>query len=74
MFILNRSSTKSLSGMTPYETWNGEKPAVNFMCTFGCIAHVKLTHPHAGKLDDRSMKMVFLGTNQAPRHIVSMTQ
>ena len=31
------------------------------MRTFGCIAHVKVTRPHAAKLDDRSMKMVFLG-------------
>ena len=31
------------------------------MRTFGCIAHVKVTRPHTAKLDDRSMKMVFLG-------------
>lgn len=31
------------------------------MRTFGCIAHVKVTRPHVTKLDDRSIKMVFLG-------------
>ena len=31
------------------------------MRTFGCIAHVKVTRPHTGKLDDRSIKMVFVG-------------
>ena len=61
VFILNRSPTKALKNKTPYEAWHGEKPAVHFMRTFGCIAHVKVTRPHAAKLDDRSMKMVFLG-------------
>lgn len=31
------------------------------MRTFGCIAHVKVTRPHTKKLDDRSIKMVFVG-------------
>lgn len=61
VFILNRSPTKALQGKTPYEVWHGKKPAVHFMRTFGCIAHVKVTRPHAKKLDDRSIKMVFVG-------------
>ncbi|OAE29316.1 hypothetical protein AXG93_3102s1430 [Marchantia polymorpha subsp. ruderalis] len=55
------SPTKALHDMTPYEAWYGKKPAVHFMRTFGCIAHVKLTRPHAKKLDDMSIKMVFVG-------------
>ena len=61
VFILNRSPTKALHGMTPYEAWHEAKPAVHFMRAFGCIAHVKVTRPHAKKLDDRSIKMVFVG-------------
>ncbi|WVZ95469.1 hypothetical protein U9M48_041230 [Paspalum notatum var. saurae] len=61
VFLLNRSPTKSVTGKTPYEAWHGEKPAVQFLRTFGCIAHVKVTRPHGGKLDDRSIKMVFVG-------------
>ncbi|KAH7851042.1 hypothetical protein Vadar_006503 [Vaccinium darrowii] len=61
VFILNRSPTKALQGVTPYEAWHGKKPAVHFMRTFGCIAHVKVTRPHTKKLDDRSIKMVFVG-------------
>ncbi|WVZ83650.1 hypothetical protein U9M48_030778 [Paspalum notatum var. saurae] len=60
VFLLNRSPTKSVDGKTPFEAWHGEKPAVQFLRTFGCIAHVKVTRPHA-KLDDRSVKMVFVG-------------
>ncbi|WVZ93087.1 hypothetical protein U9M48_039098 [Paspalum notatum var. saurae] len=58
---MNRSPTKSVDGKTPYEAWHGEKPAVQFLRPFGCIAHVKVTRPHAAKLDDRSVKMVFVG-------------
>ncbi|WVZ81780.1 hypothetical protein U9M48_029122 [Paspalum notatum var. saurae] len=61
VFLLNRSPTKSVTGKTPYEAWHGEKSVVQFLRTFGCIAHVKVTHPHAAKLDDRSVKMVFVG-------------
>ncbi|WVZ88092.1 hypothetical protein U9M48_034645 [Paspalum notatum var. saurae] len=61
VFLLNPSPTKSVDGKTPYEAWHGEKPAVHFLRTFGCIAHVKVTRPHAAKLDDRSVKMVFVG-------------
>ncbi|WVZ51069.1 LOW QUALITY PROTEIN: hypothetical protein U9M48_002253 [Paspalum notatum var. saurae] len=61
VFLLNRSPIKSVDGKTPYEAWHGEKPAVHFLCTFGCLAHVKVTRPHGPKLDDRSIKMVFVG-------------
>nr|CAB3451780.1 unnamed protein product [Digitaria exilis] len=61
VFILNRLPTKALRDKTPYEAWHGVKPAVHFMRTFGCVVHVKVTRPHAAKLDDRSVKMVFIG-------------
>lgn len=61
IFILNRSVTKSVHSSTPYEAWHGDKSAVHFMRTFGCMAHVKVTHPHVAKLDDHSVKMVFVG-------------
>jgi hypothetical protein len=52
--LLNRSPTKSVEGMTPYKAWNGRKPNVSHLRTFGCIAYVKNTKPHPKKLDDRS--------------------
>jgi hypothetical protein len=44
VFLLNRSSTKSVIDNTPYEAWHGVKPAVHFLRMFGCIAHVKAMH------------------------------
>jgi len=61
VFILNRSPTKALKGMTPYEAWHGRKPNVSYLRTFGCIGHMKIVKPGLGKLEDRSTKMVFLG-------------
>ena len=61
VFILNRSPTKSVDGITPYEAWYGLKPPVHFFRTFGCVAHVKVAGGHLKKLDDRSTPMVFIG-------------
>jgi hypothetical protein len=38
VYILNRSPTKALNGMTPYEAWNGRKLAVSHLRVFGCLA------------------------------------
>lgn len=47
--------------MTPYEAWHGERPAVHFLRTFGCIGYVKNTRSHLKKLDGRATAMVLLG-------------
>jgi transposase InsO family protein len=60
VFLLNRVPTRSLVGRTLYEVWHGEKPAMHFLRVFGCVAHVKITKTNAGKLDDRSTKMVMV--------------
>jgi hypothetical protein len=61
VFLLNRATTKSVTKMTPYQAWSGKRPAVHYLRTFGCIAHVKVTRPGLKKLDDRSVPMVLLG-------------
>ncbi|WVZ76856.1 hypothetical protein U9M48_024782 [Paspalum notatum var. saurae] len=61
VYLLNRSTSKSTGGKTPYELWNGSTPAVHHLRTFGCVAHVKVTTPNLRKLDDRSRPMIFVG-------------
>jgi hypothetical protein len=58
--LLNRSTTKSLQGKTPYETWHGRTPAVGHPWTFWCLAYVNELN-QLGKLDDRSISGVFIG-------------
>ena len=67
VFLLNRAPTKSLDGMTPFEAWHGRKPAVHFLRTFGCVAHVKDVRPHPNKLADRSRKIVFIGYEEGSK-------
>jgi hypothetical protein len=60
VYIFNRSPTKALNGMTPYEAWHGRKPAVSRLRVFGCLAFGKELG-HIGKLDDRSTLGVVIG-------------
>jgi hypothetical protein len=60
VYILNRSPTKALNRMTPYEAWHGRKPAVSHLRVFGCLAFTKELG-HISKLDDRSTSGVFIG-------------
>lgn len=39
IYLRNKSSTKPLSGFTPYEAWTGVKPSVNHLKVFGCTAY-----------------------------------
>ena len=61
VYLLNRSPTKSIDGMTPFEVWHGYKPDGSYLRVFGCVARVKITKPNPSKLDDRSTPMVLLG-------------
>ncbi|KAG8064903.1 hypothetical protein GUJ93_ZPchr0004g39485 [Zizania palustris] len=67
IFILNRSLTRSVKGMTPFESWYGFKPPVHFFRVFGCVAHVKVAGDHLKKLDDRSVPMVFIGYEEGTK-------
>jgi hypothetical protein len=61
IFILNRPPTQSIDGKTPNEVWHGVKPTVHFLCTFGCVAHMKHGNKRLAKLEDWSTPMVFMG-------------
>jgi hypothetical protein len=61
VYLLNCSPTHSVDGKTPYQAWHGKKPTVHHLRVFGCVAYMKITRPHLTKLDDRELKMVFIG-------------
>jgi hypothetical protein len=63
VYILNRSPTKALDRMTPYEAWHGRKPAVSHLRVFGSLIYVKELN-HVGKLDDRSTTGVFISYDE----------
>jgi 2,3-bisphosphoglycerate-independent phosphoglycerate mutase len=74
VFILNRSPTKALKGITPYEAWFGRKPNVSYLRTFGCVGHAKVVKPGQAKLDDRSVKALFLGYDRGRKGTGSTTR
>jgi hypothetical protein len=66
VYIFNRSPTKALNGMTPYEAWHGRKPVVSHLWVFGCLAFTKEIG-HIGKLDNRSTPVVFIGYEEGSK-------
>jgi hypothetical protein len=69
VYLLNRLPTKALGTKTPYEVWNGVKPHLGHLRTFGVVGHVKNTVPHQKKLDERSTPMVYLGVEKGAKLI-----
>jgi transposase InsO family protein len=61
VYIRNISPTKALSDMTPFEVWNGFKPSVSHLKVFGCIGYVFIEKHKRSKLDEKSVKCVFIG-------------
>ena len=66
VYLKNRSPTKALDGITPYEAWSGIKPDVSILCIFGCSAYPHVPKIKRKKLDIKTRKCVLLGygTNQ----------
>ena len=60
VYVLNRSYTKSLENITPYEKWSGRKPNIDHLRVLGSVVHVKTTK-RVSKLKDKSSVMVFIG-------------
>jgi hypothetical protein len=56
-----------LEGRTPYEAYNGRKPAIGFLRTFGCLGFVKNKRVGLKKLDDRSVSMVLIGYSEGAK-------
>ncbi|GJS54432.1 zinc finger, CCHC-type containing protein [Tanacetum coccineum] len=65
--ILNSVPTKALEDITPYEAIKQRKPNLENLRIFGCIAYAKVPSQHLTKLDDRSIKMVYLGNEQGSK-------
>ncbi|GJZ64659.1 zinc finger, CCHC-type containing protein [Tanacetum coccineum] len=62
ILLLNCTPTKSLEDVTPYEALKGRKINLQHIRIFRCIAYAKVPSQHLTKLDDRSIQMVYLGS------------
>ncbi len=61
VYLRNRSLTKAVKGMTPFEAWMGEKPTVKHLREFGCFVYAHVVKDERQKLDSKARKCVFLG-------------
>jgi len=61
VYLHNRSPTRSLEGVTPYEAWNGFKPDLSNLRAFGCDAYLFVPDEKRGKLQSKSQKCVHMG-------------
>ena len=74
VYLRNRSPTKAVEAMTPFEAWVGEKPNVGHLRTFGCVAYAHVAKDERKKLDSKARKCIFLGTALRPKDTDCMIQ
>ena len=61
VYLKNRSPTKSLKEITPYESDTGGKPDRSNLRRFDCVAYHHNKDPKRTKLNNQGIKCVFLG-------------
>lgn len=61
-YLINRISTRSLLGKTPYEMLREKKPNLTHLKVFRCIGYARNEAVGRKKLDGRSRVLVHLGT------------
>jgi hypothetical protein len=62
VYIRNRSPSRTLDAITPYQAWTGTKPSITELRVFGCTAHVHVpAERRSTKLSDRSVPCIHVG-------------
>jgi len=61
VYIMNRTPTATVHGMTLEEKFTGKKPDVSHLRVFGCIAYVHVPDEKRSKLDPKAEKCIFIG-------------
>ena len=60
-YLKNRTPTKALGMKTSYEAWYGKQPDLSNLPVFGCIAFAHVPDVLRKKLDDKAVKLRFMG-------------
>jgi hypothetical protein len=61
VYIMNRTPTATIHGMTPEEKFTGKKLDVSHFRVFGCITYVHVPDEKRSKLDPKAEKCIFIG-------------
>ena len=60
-YLRNRSPTKAVEGMTPFQAWSGTKPNVSHLRVFGSLCYSHVPKDERKKLDSKAQEAIFLG-------------
>ena len=60
-YLQNRSPTKSVLRMIPFEAWTDKRPNVEHLRIFGCTAYAHILKDKRQKLDSKARKCILLG-------------
>ena len=61
VYIMNRTLTTTIHGMTLEESFTKKKPNFSHLKVFGCLAYVHVPNELRSKLDPKAEKCVFIG-------------
>ena len=61
VYLKNRSPTRCLDNVTPFEALYGSKLAVNNLKVFGCKAFAHIPKENRRKLNAKAIKCIFIG-------------
>ena len=64
VYLKNRSPSKPLQDMTPYEAWHGSKPVASHLRVFRCDAYAHIPKDERSKFDSKARKCILLGYGQ----------
>jgi hypothetical protein len=59
--LRNRSPTKALTDVTPYQVQRSDKPDLSYLRVFGCRAYKYLYKTKSSKLHARFLPVIFVG-------------
>ena len=65
IYLRNRSPTKALKDMTPFEAWTQEKPKIEHLRVFGCDAYAHIPKDERKRLESKSRKCIFVGYGES---------
>ena len=77
VYCLNRTGTRTIPGMTPFQAWYGLKPVVSHMRVFGSDAYVLIPDAMRSKLQPKSTRGILMGystSSKAYRIWINATQ
>ena len=61
VYLKNRSPSRAVTKMTPFEAYHGSKPSVKNLRAFGCVCYAHISKDERKKLDPVAKKCVLIG-------------